>query len=565
MRTSWIGLAGCLGLLGACGEGPAVDDVVVDTIVDSDGMDSDGADSDTPVVAAPTLSQGHAPSVVIPWTDTTLHRLSTWELENTLRRVMRLPSALPGFTGLPHEPRTPFDQDLAMQAPSLAYLEAVEAMALDLGAGLLDDPAYLQDVLQCQPEATEEACLATFVRTFGQEVWRTTLADADVDMVLDAVDALPEDTTFAERGAFIVSAMLQDPAFLYVVELGSGQVAPNGNVWLTNDEIAARMALLLWGDAPTGEAFALGPLGDLTDPDTRDTLARAMLLDPRAKRAVAHFHSQWLGYEGSLPPEGAYAMREQADAMVERIVFDDRQPWTELFLTTSSFLTPFTADEIYHLGAPPVTVEGWQDVRRPERVGLLSWGAFLSVGGRVADSSPTLRGKLVAERLLCDPVPPPPPNVNADAPPPGEPGSCKIARYEAHRSNPSCAGCHERLDGVGMGLEGFDAYARKRTYESDPATGQTRPECPVPTEGEVPGLGPFSGPAGLAQLLVGEERLQACMMEHLFQWAQRGQLQAGDRLEAALWTRDWLDQGADFQDLLVDYIRRDAFAQQGAR
>ena len=57
----------------------------------------------------------------------------------------------------------------------------------------------------------------------------------------------------------------------------------------------------------------------------------------------------------------------------------------------------------------------------------------------------------------------PPPNVEALIETvAGQTASTVRARLEAHRSNPSCKGCHDVLDPLGFALENFDAVGRWR-------------------------------------------------------------------------------------------------------
>lgn len=485
-----------------------------------------------------------------------LRRLTTWEVENILAETLRLESVQPGFSGLPFEASAPFDNDVATQAPQLVFVEAVEAMATRLTEELLDDPTRFDEVVRCR----DDGCLPQVVSQLGEQLWRNPLTPAEVDLLVDAAAALEAPTTFEQRVAFVLSAMMQDPAFLYVVELGTPDVAPSGRRWLSQDEIETRMALLLLGSSPVGGAFPPDGAADLRDPAARIALAGTLLQDRRARTVINRFHSQWMGYVGSLPWDAAQGMRLQADAMVEHVVFDEPQPWTELFRISETWLDP-RLHELYDLPGEPLG-PGWQDPALPERRGLLSWGAFLSAGGRSGETSPTLRGKLVADRLSCSPVPPPPPDVPADAPPVGEVGSCKADRYAVHNSDPACAGCHDRLDGVGMGLEGFDPYARTRVFEQDEFD-QDRTECPVPTEGALPNLGSFSGPVELADLLLDEGVLQRCMVQHFLQWADRRGPLDSDPAEAQQRTDAWLAAGGEFQQLLLDHVAADSFAQVG--
>ena len=73
-------------------------------------------------------------------------------------------------------------------------------------------------------------------------------------------------------------------------------------------------------------------------------------------------------------------------------------------------------------------------------------------------TSPVKRGKWVLENLLGETIPPPPPGVEElKDDKPGADYRHAPPRMEQHRTNPSCASCHQRMDPLGFGLENFDA------------------------------------------------------------------------------------------------------------
>ena len=97
-------------------------------------------------------------------------------------------------------------------------------------------------------------------------------------------------------------------------------------------------------------------------------------------------------------------------------------------------------------------------------------------------------------QLLGGRVPPPPPGVpeleevhGDDAP------QTLRQRLEAHRTNPTCASCHDRMDPIGFGLENFDVLGRWRTEDA----GQ-----PVDATGTLPPGGGFTGPEELKRRLL---------------------------------------------------------------
>jgi hypothetical protein len=66
-------------------------------------------------------------------------------------------------------------------------------------------------------------------------------------------------------------------------------------------------------------------------------------------------------------------------------------------------------------------------------------------------------------------------------------------RLAEHRSNPTCATCHDMMDPVGFALENFDAVGRWRSLEEGK---------PVDATGGLPDGSKFTGVSGLEEGLV---------------------------------------------------------------
>jgi hypothetical protein len=98
------------------------------------------------------------------------------------------------------------------------------------------------------------------------------------------------------------------------------------------------------------------------------------------------------------------------------------------------------------------------------------------------------------EQLLGDRIPPPPPGV-PPLPEEGEQAEPKTlrAQLEAHRTQPECASCHDKIDPIGFGLENFDPIGRWRDEEA----GQL-----IDTEGVLPSGETFNGPQELKAILL---------------------------------------------------------------
>ena len=101
------------------------------------------------------------------------------------------------------------------------------------------------------------------------------------------------------------------------------------------------------------------------------------------------------------------------------------------------------------------------------RGGLLTHGSFLTVTSNPSRTSPVKRGLYVLDNILGAAPPPPPPNVPNLEDAKTAAGRPKTTREQlaVHRKDPACAGCHARMDPIGLALEHFDAIGRWRDSE----------------------------------------------------------------------------------------------------
>jgi hypothetical protein len=346
--------------------------------------------------------------------------------------------------------------------------------------------------------------------------------------------------------------MLQDPEFLYRIEVGSTGTEP-GTQTLTGHEIATRLSFLLWDSVPDDSLRADATAGLLSDPAHRRTHAVRLLADPRARETVHRFHAMWLGYR-AIPatPSLLAGFELETNSLIDRIVFDRPSSYLDLFLSPETYLTTELAAH-YELPAP-ANGAGWVPYGSSGRAGILSHGSVLAGFSKFSDTSPTQRGIFVQTRLLCNVVEPPPANVNVDEPPMSDDLVCKTDRYAEHRTTPSCAGCHAELDPIGLGLERYDVAGRYRTHDDG------HEECVLDGNGELPGHGTFNGPAELGQRLVASGELEGCFVEHVLRYAVGRPLLPREASVVGALTDTFRSSGFDAKSLLIDYAASDRFA-----
>jgi len=241
------------------------------------------------------------------------------------------------------------------------------------------------------------------------------------------------------------------------------------------------------------------------------------------------------------------------------VLFDRKGPWQDLLRSPETFVSDVLVKQYGLSAAAPLPMPAWVPYGNSGRRGLLSHGAFLALGNKFDDTSPTVRGKEIRERLFCEDIPPPPENVNADAPPVATGAVvCKWDRYAAHRVG-GCAGCHQQMDPIGFGLENYDSQGRYRTQE----VGQ--PQCQIQGQGEIVGLGTFHGPVELSDLMLNSGRLNRCVVAQLYRFATGRPHAKEDEIDkqaVALLTKGVGDKDFRLDKLIVDFTTAPAFAHR---
>jgi len=483
-------------------------------------------------------------------------RLTRSELDDIVRDLFGDDTS-PAQKVLTEDEFNPFDNDYTLQRASRALIDSLEAFADDIAARALA-PAARSRVVPCTPSgAGDTACFRATVTALGRRLFRRPLADDEISAYMTLQAFATEDNPDVAHDFYtgielVLRSMLQDPEFLYRLEIGTPQ-AEAGVYKLSEYELATRLSFLLWGSTPSDELLDSAAGNGLSAASARRSVAEGMLDDARARDTVHRFHAMWLGYR-SIPAsaELASAFSLETNHLIDRVVFDEPTSYLELFTSPQTYLNNLLADQ-YGL-ARPSGGEGWVSYGASGREGILSHGSVLAAFSKFSDTSPTQRGIFVQTRLLCNKVDPPPANVNVDQPPSSGDSVCKVDRYAAHRTTSSCAGCHNNLDPIGFGLEQYDIGGRLRTHDDG------HPECAIDGQGELPGYGTFSGPGELAEKLVASGELSSCFVEQWLAYALGRHVADNEASVVAELSRGFSDKSYAAKELFLDYVGSERFA-----
>jgi hypothetical protein len=452
----------------------------------------------------------------------------------------------------------PFDNDYTVQRASSALIESLEAMAEAIATRAVS-PENRGKVVPCTPTGPgDAACLRTFIESVGRRLYRRPLSEEQVTAYLTlqkyAIEDNPEvPHDFYTAVDLVLRSMLQDPEVLYRIETGVSTGEP-GIFQLDSFEVASRLSFLLWGSGPDDALLDQAQAGSLLDAASRSAAASRLLGDQRAKTQLQRFHSMWLGYR-AIPAAAdlAAAFSMETNKLIDKVLFDQPSSYLDIFTSPQTYVNDLLATQ-YGLPAP-AGGEGWVSYANTERAGILSHGSVLAAFSKFSDTSPTQRGIFVQTRMLCNLVAPPPANVNVDQPPMGvSDTACKLERYDAHRTLESCKACHGQLDPIGYGLENYDIGGRYRTHDDG------NEACILPGTGELPGLGTFSGPGQLANLLVTSGELEQCFTQHVMSYAIGRELRPEEATARDALLASFKASGYSLQQTLTQFVADNRFA-----
>ena len=340
-------------------------------------------------------------------------------------------------------------------------------------------------------------------------------------------------TSFERSIASALTAILASPRFLFRAEIQPEPNNPGKIVPVDEFALASRLSYFLWSSLPDDELSELARTGQLRA-NLRAQVDR-LLADQRAERFVENFVGQWLqtrDVEGVnidarrflgtrdngvaskiFSPRLRRAMREETEMLFAYLIAENRSA-LELLTADYTFLNE-TLARFYGIdgvsGTEMRKVSLAADSHR--RAGVLTHGSTLVVTSNPTRTSPVKRGLFLLENILGTPAPPAPPDVPALEQSRRDGAHLTMRELMAvHREAPLCAGCHARMDPLGLALENYTPLGNYRADER----GQ-----PIDTAGRLITGEKFKDVTELAQVLATSRRddFYHCLSEKMLTYA----------------------------------------------
>ena len=415
-----------------------------------------------------------------------------------------------------------------------------------------------------QEDSSARRTLAALIR----KAYRRPVTDEDLRGPLELYRQARADGDYEAGIEMALSAVLVSPEFLFRIEEDPGGIPPDTAYRISDTELASRLSFFLWSSIPDEELLDVAVAGKLHQPQVLEREVRRMLADPRSGSLVSNFAAQWLHLRNldSITPDMRLfpdfddnlrqAFRRETELFFESVLRENRSV-LDLLNANYTFVNERLAK---HYGIPHVYGSRFRRITLDGdslRGGLLRQGSILTVTSYATRTSPVRRGKWVLDNLLGAPPPPPLPDVPALKDNTVD-GSLSVRmRLTEHRSNATCAACHNLMDPVGLSLEKFDAVGRRRTVEG---------ETPIDASGGLPDGSSFVDVRGLeTALLARPELLVGAFAEKLMTYGLGRGLEYYDAPAIRTIVRDSRSQNFRMSSIILGVVKSQPFQMRKSR
>jgi hypothetical protein len=486
-----------------------------------------------------------------------LRRLTREQYDNSIRDLLGV-EGQPSLALAADEKLAAFFSN-SISPVSRLSVEQYRDAAEELAAAAVE--ARLDELAGCSGAEQNAGCADHFIQSFGRRAFRRPLSAEEATRYRGLFDA-NQARGFGEGIRVVLQTLLQSSNFVYHLELAP---APAGALVAPLDgyELASRLSFALWDTSPDNELLDAAGAGMLDTKQGLRAQAERLIGSDRAKDALSSFHVQWLGLDALLDTNKDAQLFPQFNDALKRAMRDEAVGFADFVIRRGDgrletlLSAPFTVASpavlsLYGTTAP-AAADGTVQLDPTQRAGLLTQGAFLSAHSHPNQTSPVHRGLSVRKNLLCTDLPDPPANVNNNPPAP-DPNATTRQRFEQHRADPTCAGCHQLLDPIGVGFENYDAIGRYRGDENG---------LPIDANGELVSAGTasgaFSGAVELAKKLATSPEVRSCVQKQWFRFSLGRFEGPEDACTLQGLAADFEASDFDVKTLLLSLVTSDAF------
>ncbi len=454
--------------------------------------------------------------------DTAVRRLSSTELHNSLRALVGddVWSAIPAAVST-----LPIDGDareLFAPGADAGLVDSMVEVASEAASRIAGDNTIRQRIVGtcATTDHPVDACVRTFVQTFGKRAYRRPLTNDEVTTYLQGYAATDAEVALQ----VLIARLLMAPSTQFVIE--AGESVEGKRVRLSGFEVASRLAFAVTQRAPDDALLAAADRGELSTLPQVQAQARRLMATPEARETLRELGRYWFNFAHIQPStrtagrlgwssEGlSQEVQREALDFVEHVVFEQAGGIGELLSTNMVFPA---GERIARIYGTSVAADGVGIVPSEPRRGILTRAALLV--NTLDHTSPIHRGANLLRRSLCQDIPTPDPEQVSER-------QAEVQEFtrEEHSTreitdnltSPAfCQTCHQSINAVGYLFEGYDELGMKRTKEVvyDEANSVIAEHAVDTSVGNLSlaGIdsGALSGSDALVDFLLGQEPLVA--------------------------------------------------------
>jgi hypothetical protein len=453
------------------------------------------------------------------------------------------------------------------------YLEAAEGLASAVAANTNNQ---LTNLVGCNTQ--DAACAQQFITKFAGKAFRGQLDATETTNLTNLFTTVSAKFDFAAGIQAVIEAVLTSPRFLFVLEFGQPN-ATGATVPLAPMELATRLALYLWRSLPDQTLIDAANNGHLATASDVATQATRMLADAKAKTALADFADQWLDIENMNAVTKDTQFKKWTAGVAADLHTETLTTFTQAVVGGSDYKTLLTSPssyidgtlaDFYGVGGNPSfnTATNVNTAANP-RYGILTQGSVLATHAHTSLPSPTKRGRLIRQQILCEDVPDPPAAVGGKPIPPPPSGlmAGKTTRdaYLAHvAAGPdACNQCHQWMDWLGFGFDQYDATGAFQTMENSSPIDSSGKFVPFPNNPNDM-TGAFGGTSDMVTQLSASDQVMQCFALQEMRYALLRAETTADACSAQQIYEAFKSNGYNLQKLIVAVVSSDAFMYRTA-
>ncbi len=411
-----------------------------------------------------------------------------------------------------------------------------------------------------QPTALSQDQAERLIRAFAPRALRRPVPEKELSKALSTVSG-KQGAALLAATKLELKAILMSPSFFYRGLLMEGE--PGKQQAVDQFELAERLSYFLWEDRPDEELTRLTTDGALSNEKTMNAQVARMLSSPKARSLAESFGAQWLeinSLDGLLgkDPIRHHALKTQTIDFLNYL-FTENRPVMELIDSKITFVNQGTSG-FYGKDRQRMKrytkAKGIERQRTPnqklELVHAEGRGGLLTMPGILTmNQGPIQRGTWILRRILGEQIGEPP----ADTPPiKGSPRGQNLSfreRFELHRSDVTCARCHEKIDPLGFALEAYDQNGQFLRATDRPKKKSNKPAPPVDTSGKLPSGETFETFGELKAILLTKKRepIVRNIVEHTLSYALCRKLVRNDQPIVDAITKNLCENDGTWQDL----------------